>query len=164
MWHPQNVPPMNAPRTCWHQMNKAEALEQLQSSTQGLTTDAAKLRTEQFGLNELKEVKKTSPWLLFLNQFKGFMIYVLMIAAIISGIVGDISDAVIIIIIVLLNVLLGFVQEYRTERAMDALSFVQLGHVFAIRSNREFIFSIGFFSNVPLLFAVLFTTFTAVEL
>jgi P-type Ca2+ transporter type 2C len=105
----------------WHQLDKEEVIRKLDSSADGLTSAASASRKQQFGFNELKEVKKMPAWLLLLNQFKGFMIYVLIIAAIVSGIVGDTSDTVIILVIVLLNALLGFFQEYRAEKAMDEL-------------------------------------------
>ena len=79
------------------------------------------MRLARYGNNELEEKEKKPAWHLFLNQFKDFMIVVLMLAAIISGIAGDLTDTIIILIIVVLNAVVGFIQEYRAEKAMDAL-------------------------------------------
>ena len=73
------------------------------------------------GPNELLEKARKSPIVIFFSQFKDFMILVLMAAAIISGIVGDLSDTIIILVIVVLNAVVGFVQEYRAEKSMEAL-------------------------------------------
>jgi P-type Ca2+ transporter type 2C len=105
----------------WHKLSVDKALQVLESSLQGITSDEAALRLAKYGNNELEEKEKKPAWYLFLNQFKDFMIVVLMIAAIISGIVGDLTDTIIILIIVVLNSVVGFIQEYRAEKAMDAL-------------------------------------------
>lgn len=104
-----------------YQFPVAEVLEKQQTKVDGLTADEAQLRLEKYGPNELQQAKKKSPWMLLLHQFADFMIIVLIAAAIISGVAGDMTDAIIIMVIVLLNALLGFVQEYRAEKAMDAL-------------------------------------------
>src|SRR4030067_1060693 len=70
---------------------------------------------------ELKEKKKKTPFMMFLDQFKDFRILVLIAAALISGIIGELSDTIAIVIIVVLNAIIGFVQEYRAEKAMEAL-------------------------------------------
>lgn len=104
-----------------YQLPVAEVLHKIQTQTAGLTAEEAKLRLEKYGLNELQQAKKKSPWMLLLHQFADFMIVVLIAAAVISGVAGDMTDAIIIMVIVLLNAILGFVQEYRAEKAMDAL-------------------------------------------
>ncbi|MFZ3114248.1 MAG: cation-translocating P-type ATPase [Syntrophales bacterium] len=98
-----------------------EAIDDLKSSLQGLSSEEAKKRLEEYGPNELKEGKKNTALGMFLNQFKDFMIIVLILAAIISGIIGDAADTVAIIVIVVLNAIIGFVQEYRAEKAIAAL-------------------------------------------
>ena len=98
-----------------------EAIDDLKSSLQGLSSEEAKKRLEEYGHNELKEGKKNTALGMFLNQFKDFMIIVLILAAIISGIIGDAADTVAIIVIVVLNAIIGFVQEYRAEKAIAAL-------------------------------------------
>lgn len=87
----------------------------------GLSKEEAAKRLDQFGPNQLKEKKKKSTFQLFLDQFKDFMITILVIAAVFSGIAGEWSDTIIILVIVVLNAIMGFVQEYRAEKAMESL-------------------------------------------
>ena len=105
----------------WHQKETKDILDDLQSSPKGLSSEEAQKRLLEYGPNELKEKEKRTLFMMFLDQFKDFMILVLIAAAIISGIVGDPEDTIAIIVIVLLNAVIGFVQEYRAEKAMAAL-------------------------------------------
>ena len=105
----------------WHLKDINTVVEELGSSIQGLTLAEAEKRLQKYGLNELKEKKKKTPFMLFLGQFKDFMILVLIVAALISGWIGEPSDTIAIILIVVLNAVIGFVQEYRAEKAMAAL-------------------------------------------
>ena len=86
----------------------------------GLTPEEARRRLERYGPNELIEKKRKSLWMMFLDQFKDFMILVLIAAAVVAGVIGDPVDTIAIAVIVLLNAVLGFVQEYRAEKAMAA--------------------------------------------
>ena len=106
----------------WHQMGETDLAEALQASLNtGLTSDEASERQKQLGRNELSEGKKVSPWLLFLGQFKDFMVLVLIGATLISGLLGEFLDAITIVAIIIINAVLGFVQEYRAERSLRAL-------------------------------------------
>lgn len=87
----------------------------------GLSTKEAERRIEQFGLNELQHKEKISVMKIFLSQFNDFIVWVLIAATIISGIIGDKADALTILIIVIINAILGFVQEFRTEKSLEAL-------------------------------------------
>ena len=89
--------------------------------TKGLSTREAEKRVKSYGLNELKHNKKKSPVLIFLAQFNDFLVWVLIGATIISGFIGDKADAITILIIVIVNAILGFVQEFRTEKSLEAL-------------------------------------------
>src|SRR3989338_2494998 len=91
------------------------------SLDQGLSPGEAAARLNKYGPNELQEKKKRSSFMMFLDQFKDFMIMVLIAAAIISGFIGEVSDTIAIIVIITLNAVIGFVQEYRAEKAMAAL-------------------------------------------
>ena len=96
-------------------------MEELGSSAQGISSEEALKRSDKYGPNELKEKKKKTPFMMLIDQFRDFMILVLVAAAIISGFIGELSDTIAIIVIVVLNAVIGFIQEYRAEKAMAAL-------------------------------------------
>lgn len=89
--------------------------------TEGLEIKEAAARLQKFGENNLKVAKKKPLWKKFFGQFCDFMVIVLLCAAIISTFLGEYADAVTILVIVVFNAILGFVQEYRAERSMNAL-------------------------------------------
>jgi Ca2+-transporting ATPase len=120
----------------WHRIDPQEVTERLQSSTNGLTPEEARKRLERFGPNELIEKKRKSLGMMFLDQFKDFMILVLIAAAVVAGIVGEPSDTIAIAVIVLLNAVLGFVQEYRAEKAMAALKKMAAPTATVIREGK----------------------------
>ncbi|MBZ5677814.1 MAG: cation-translocating P-type ATPase [Acidobacteriia bacterium] len=96
--------------------------QQLQTSLEdGLSAQAVSLRLARHGPNSIREAKLKSPWRIFAAQFTDFMIVVLLAAAVIAGFLGEAADTVAIVTIVVLNAVIGFVQEYRAEQAMDAL-------------------------------------------
>lgn len=105
----------------WHQLHTDETLEKLGTTANGLSTADAQKKLLKFGANELQEGKKKSIAGILLSQFKDVMILILLAAAIISGFIGDLTDTIVILVIVLLNALVGFFQEYRAEKAMQAL-------------------------------------------
>lgn len=120
----------------WHKRNSNEVFQVLKSSPSGLTTALATQRKKEYGPNELVEKKKKSPFMFFIDQFKDFMIIILVAAAIISGVLGDVTDAIIILFIVLLNAVVGFLQEYRAEQAMDALKKMSAPESIVIRNDQ----------------------------
>ncbi|MCK5138665.1 MAG: ATPase, partial [Thermodesulfovibrionia bacterium] len=105
----------------WHQRDIKETIELLKSSSDGLSSAEADKRLLTYGPNELKEAKKRTLFMMFLDQFLDFMIIVLIAAAIVSGFIGNLVDTLAIVVIVVLNALVGFIQEYRAEKAMKAL-------------------------------------------
>ncbi|MFH1169451.1 MAG: HAD-IC family P-type ATPase [Chloroflexota bacterium] len=105
----------------WYNLGPDEVLSALGSRRSGLTEDEVKPRLLRYGLNELKGKKKTPPALVFLQQFLSPLIYVLLVAAVISIIVGHFLDAWVILGVLLLNAIIGFVQEARAEKSMEAL-------------------------------------------
>ena len=108
--------------TKWYQIEPQAAVKELGSdSATGLSGAESIRRLSEFGRNELIESGVKSPWLIFLDQMKELMVVILIIAAIISALLGDYSDAIAIGAIVILNAVLGFTQEYRAEKAMAAL-------------------------------------------
>jgi Ca2+-transporting ATPase len=119
----------------WHQKEIEDIIEELNSSHQGLSEDEVRKRLEIYGYNELKEKKKKTSFMMFLDQFKDFMILVLIAAALISGIIGELSDTIAIVIIVVLNAIIGFIQEYRAEKAMEALKMMAAPAATVIRGG-----------------------------
>lgn len=119
----------------WQCLDIDKILELTGSSLKGLTKEQAALKLAEYGRNELLGKKKKPVWVLFLLQFSDFMIIVLLIAAVIAGIAGDLTDTIIILIIVILNAIVGFVQEYRAEKAIEALKKVAALQVQVIRSG-----------------------------
>jgi len=105
----------------WHQKTVEDVLEELNTSLKGISAEEAEKRLLEYGPNELKEKAKKTPFMMFLDQFRDFMILILIAAAIISGFIGELSDTIAIIVIVVLNAVVGFIQEYRAEKAMAAL-------------------------------------------
>lgn len=120
----------------WHQKTIDDTFHELISSPQGLTDKEALNRIKKYGLNVLKETKKKTLFMMFLDQFKEYMIIVLIIAAIISGFIGELVDTIAIIIIVVLNAIIGFVQEYRAEKAIAALKKMAAPTATVIRSGK----------------------------
>ncbi|MFY7847458.1 MAG: HAD-IC family P-type ATPase, partial [Bacteroidia bacterium] len=107
--------------SAWHTLSREECLQALNSQRSGLSAEDAGNRLLRYGANRIQERRRVPPWKMFLLQFTDFMILVLIAAAVLSGFLGDLTDAWIILVIVLLNAFVGFIQEYRAEKAIDAL-------------------------------------------
>ncbi|MBK9643377.1 MAG: cation-translocating P-type ATPase [Saprospiraceae bacterium] len=120
----------------WHRLSIPDTFELLGTTQQGLSTSTAEEKLLQIGPNELKEGKKKSIAGMLLAQFKDVMILILLTAAIISGIIGDLTDTIVILVIVLLNAILGFIQEYRAEKAIQALKQMAVTRANVIRNGR----------------------------
>lgn len=105
----------------WHTKRIEETLAGVGSSKTGLTDEAVRKAMETHGRNEFVQAKRKSTLSVFFSQFNDFMIIVLLVAAVISGFSGELVDSIVIIAIVLINAIIGFVQEYRAEKTMEAL-------------------------------------------
>jgi Ca2+-transporting ATPase len=106
----------------WHQLPTDEVVRRLHTDARtGLSAADVRERLERHGRNEIREGRRRGPGAMFLGQFADFMIVVLIVAALVSGLIGDVVDTLVIVAIVLLNAVIGFVQEYRAERAVAAL-------------------------------------------
>ncbi len=106
----------------WHQLSSAETAHQLNSSLEtGLTAEEAQKRLEQVGLNELVERGGRRPIEIIIDQIKGPMIIILLVAALVSLLLGEYIEVVVILAIVILNAIIGFSQEYQAEQAIAAL-------------------------------------------
>jgi len=121
-----------------HYLEPVDAVyHELRSKAEGLTAAEAKSRLQQHGPNEIVEKKKRPAWLMFLLQFKDVMILILIAAAIISGAAGDLKDTIVILAIVVINAVIGFVQEYRAEQAMEALKKMAAASARVLRDNHR---------------------------
>ena len=98
-----------------------EILKQYTTQKEGLSSAEANARLEKYGPNKLKEQKKNSPLKLFLSQFLDVLIFMLIIATIASYMIGNHLDAIVILVVVIINSIIGFIQEYRAENAMEKL-------------------------------------------
>lgn len=105
----------------WYQKDIKAVFDDLGTPESGLSSQEAKRRLQEYGPNEIKEKKRKTSLQMFLEQFKDFLIIVLIFAALIAGIVGKPTDAIAILAIVVLNAIIGFVQEYKAEQAMASL-------------------------------------------
>ena len=126
----------------WFNRSIKEVEEQFEvEETQGLSEEQVVKNREIYGLNELATKKKKSLFVKFLEQFKDFMIIILIIAAIISGVVGyyegeGITDSIIILIVVIVNAIIGVAQESKAEKSLEALQKLS-SHVVKVVRNRK---------------------------
>ena len=121
----------------WHTMETAAVLTQLRSSPAGLSDEEARTRLEQHGPNELTEGHRVSPLKIFFDQFKNILIIILLVAVGLSALLGESIDAIVIGAILLFAIGLGFIQEYRAERAMEALKRMAAPTATVIRGGEE---------------------------
>ncbi|MCS7385635.1 MAG: calcium-translocating P-type ATPase, SERCA-type [archaeon GB-1867-005] len=122
----------------WHSMSIDEVFRALSTTAEGLSDVEAKSRLEKYGFNELVERARVSPIRLFIDQFKNFLVALLIVASIISAAIGEHVDSMAIMAIVILNAVLGFIQEYRAERALEALKKLAAPRARVRRGGREF--------------------------
>jgi len=105
----------------WHSLSESQTMAELGSDPKGLSEEEAKRRLLRFGYNELEPEKKISPLSIFFHQFKNVLVIILLAATVMSLALGETVDATVILAIVVAIALLGFFQEYRAERALEAL-------------------------------------------
>ena len=127
----------------WHSLEKKQLLESLKATETGLTTEEAERRLQEFGPNELVEKKRVTPLQIFFGQFKDIFVIMLLIAMAISIIIaitrdaGEFVDAATIGAIIFLNAIVGFVQEYRSEKAMEAMKNLTAPKARVLRDGKE---------------------------
>ena len=118
----------------WHALEASEVVHALQTSpTRGLTTEEVARRVIEYGPNELVEPPRPTLWRMVLEQFNNFIVIVLIVASIVSALLGDYIEAGAIMAIVLLNALLGVIQEHRAEQALAALQRLAAPEAHVIR-------------------------------
>ena len=120
----------------WYSLNISKVFELLDSGPKGLSSAAAQERLAKTGPNQLQEGKKKNILGILISQFKDVMILILFAAAIISGFIGDLTDTIVILVIVVLNGIVGFIQEYRAEKAMLALKKMSVADAKVFRDGK----------------------------
>jgi Ca2+-transporting ATPase len=120
----------------WHILPLAEITKLLSTKPEGLTNAIALQRITEFGKNQIEDKKKKTVWHMVLNQLKDFMILILFAAAIISGLLGDLTDTIIIFAIIIINAVVGFIQEYRADKAIEALKKMAANNAKVLRDNK----------------------------
>jgi Ca2+-transporting ATPase len=124
-------------QTVWHTLTPDAAFARLGSRPDGLTADEAARALAEHGPNELQAATHVSPWTLLLAQLKNVLIIILLVATALSALLGHGTEAIAIAVIVLFAVLLGFVQEYRAERALEALREMAAPMANVLRGGEE---------------------------
>ncbi|MCI0646323.1 MAG: cation-translocating P-type ATPase [Chloroflexi bacterium] len=121
----------------WHTLPSETIFSHLNATPAGLTGVEAVQRLAEYGPNELQAAHRISPWMLLFEQFKNVLIIILLVATALSAFLGHGTEAIAIAVIVLFAVLLGFVQEYRAERAIEALRQLAAPTATVLRDNEE---------------------------
>jgi len=121
----------------WHSLEKEEVLKKIGSSPKGLSRGEAVQRLQKFGYNELEERERVTPWEIFFNQFRDVFVIMLLAATAISVAIGETVDAATIAAIVVLNAVVGFVQEYRSEKAIEAMKKLTAPKARVLRDGKE---------------------------
>jgi len=112
-------------------------LDEFKTSSKGLSQQEAEKRIEKYGLNEIKEEKKISLFQIFIDQFKSPLIIILLAAIILTLIIGEYADSILITIIVIVNAILGFAQEYKAEKSIEALKKLASLKATVIRDGKK---------------------------
>ena len=116
-------------------LSPKQTLENLSTKPEGLSSNEVHDRTEKFGANVLAEKKKKGPFLLYLQQFNDPLIYILLVAGIISILLHEVADSTIIFIVVIINTIIGYIQQARAEKAMEALKKMTAPKAMVRRDN-----------------------------
>lgn len=120
----------------WYSRSNSELFSILQSSESGLSSRQASARLGEFGENSIEDQKKKTIRQLIFNQLSDFMILILIVAAAISWIAGDLTDSIIILTIIIINAFIGFLQEYRAEKAMESLKKMSSNRALVFRDQK----------------------------
>jgi Ca2+-transporting ATPase len=122
----------------WYTLEKEAVEKELSTSlSKGLDDKEAAERLERYGYNEIEQKKRKTIFQMYVDQFKDFMIIILIIAAVISGLLGELTDAVVILMIVVLNAVLGVVQENKAEESLAALKRMSAPSAKVLRNGRH---------------------------
>ena len=128
---------MMSSNTKWHSLTAQQVLDNLHSRLDGLIESEAKDRLEKYGLNQIEKEKQRSPFFIFIRQLKDPMVLILFVATFISFVLGEIIDGIIIVAILIMTTIIGFIQEFRSEKAIDALMKMTATTCRVLRDNKE---------------------------
>ncbi len=111
--------------------------QELETSEQGLSSSEAKARLDKYGYNKIESKKRISPFVLFLQQFNNPVIWILIAASLISAVLGEMIDFYVILVILIANAVIGFIQEYKAENAIEALKKMASLKAIVVRDGDE---------------------------
>jgi len=126
---------MNTPD--WYRLTAEDVAERLDTSPEGLTAEQSRKRLEQYGPNRLPEEKGTHPAVIFIRQFASPLIYILLIAAVVTFFLEEYKDTLVIAAVLILNALIGFIQEYKAEESVMALRKMVVPRARILRDGHE---------------------------
>ena len=121
----------------WYQLDAKEVFKKLQTSEEGLSEAQAKKNLETYGPNKLPEVEGISRLKIILHQFTSPLIYILIVAAIVTTFLGDYIDTGVIVAILILNAIIGYFQEYKAETSVRALKRMVVPRARVLREGKE---------------------------
>ncbi len=121
----------------WHKLKEQQVLKEINSTISGLVDNEVKKRVKTYGYNILAQKKSLPAWKIFIAQFKSALVYVLLIGAVISFLFKEAVDAYVIILAVVLNVVIGFLQEYKANNSLEKLSQVIKQQAIVRRDNHQ---------------------------
>jgi len=121
--------------TDYYSKAAGEVLDELNSSRQGLTSEEAELRRSKYGENRLPEKKRKAQIKLFLEQFKNYLIFILLVAAVIEIFLNKYTESAAIFIVLVINAVLGYTQEYKAQTSIEALRRIAAPKARALRDG-----------------------------
>ncbi|MCP4414138.1 MAG: ATPase, partial [Gammaproteobacteria bacterium] len=121
----------------YYNLSISDAIKSIDTSQKGLTEEEARQRLDKHGINELKQREQISPFQILIRQFTSCIVFILLAALVISLLIGEKLDAIVISTIVVLNGVFGFVQEFKAEKAIEALRKLTALKAKVIRDGKE---------------------------
>ena len=120
----------------FYQKDYEKVLEELETSIDGLSNDEVIIRQEKYGLNKLEEQENESALNIFISQFKDLLVIILIVAAIISGISGQLESTIVIVAVIIVNAILGTIQTLKAQKSLDSLKKLSIPKVKVIRNSQ----------------------------
>lgn len=121
----------------WYQLDEKEVLRTLQTSEEGLSEAQAKKHLETYGPNKLPEGESISRLKILLHQFTSPLIYILMLAAVVTAFLGEYIDTGVIVAVLMLNAIIGYIQEYKAETSVKVLKRMVVPRARVVREGKE---------------------------